>query len=360
MAMSVPPEDPEFLRDLNDRARTRRFDSPGADYDPLTADGPHLDRLGFPPRPDAATQSELRDLWFMMFTPPLAPIDFDFVLYPPVEENALRRGSSAGSRGRQTSLNWSGASIVARNGEMFTDVVGAWHVPTVSVPTNPPAGVTDFRSSTWIGLDGQRSYINATLPQIGTAQRVERISATVDKVTTYSWLEWFPTIKEVTLTGLPISPGHRVAAWLRVIPPDPTAIPAEPMAVRMLIMNLSFPGPKPYAAFQIPVPRVTFPPGSPFKVQPEVAGATAEWIMERPTAPTGLPRELPHFDEVVFNPCFALTAPDLSGPFQVAKFAGVNLIQMFRRENAPSGGTRVLAKAKRTGRNAFKIAPRAP
>ena len=349
--MTVPPEYPEFLRELNG-PRTRRFAPPDGEYDPLTAGETLLDSLGFPSRPDAATQGDLRDLWLMMFSPPLEPVPVIFELYPP-DQNSLRTGGFRGRSRRQSSLNWSGASIVAREGQMFTDVVGAWHVPTVSVPTSGPAGVTDFRSSTWIGLDGQRSYLNSTLPQIGTAQRVERISATVDKVTTYSWLEWYPTIQEVTITGLPISPGNRIGAWIRVIP-------GSPMSVRMLIMNLSV-APKKYAVFEVPVPRVPWPPGSPTKLQPEVAGATAEWIMERQTDPaTRLPRELPDFNEVVFNPCLALTAPDPSGPFRLARFAGVNLIQMFRRESTRSRGTRVLAKTKRTGRNTFKITPRTP
>jgi hypothetical protein len=354
MAMSVPPE-PEFLRNLNDDKITRRFAPLPPGYDAIRADDTLLDDLGFPPRPDDPAEHELRALWLEMFSAPLYRLEFSFVLYPP-EGNALRTGRVGRRGGRQSSLNWSGASVVARNGQMFTDVVGAWRVPTVSVPAIVPVGVTDFRSSTWIGLDGQCGYLNSTLPQIGTAQRVTRVGA-VDTVTTYCWLEWYPEIKEVTIPGLTVNAGNRMAAWVRVIPGFP---PGAPMAVRMLIVNLSI-SPKPYAVFQVPVPAISWPPGSAVKLQPKVAGATAEWVMERPTNPdTHLPRELPHFTPVEFDPCFALTAPDPSGPRRLARFAGVNLIQMFRRENTLRRGTRVLAKAKRTGRNTFRVAPRVP
>src|SRR5262249_15350233 len=71
----------------------------------------------------------------------------------------------------ESSRNWSGLYITPRDGQMLTEVRGMWKVPKVSLPPGSegqPPGL--FHSSTWIGLDGQRPYHNASLPQIGTEQ----------------------------------------------------------------------------------------------------------------------------------------------------------------------------------------------
>ena len=70
---------------------------------------------------------------------------------------------------RESSLNWSGAYVTPRNGRQFTEVHGRWEVPAVAVPSGT-SGSPEFRSSIWIGLDGQRRYFDSSLPQIGTAQ----------------------------------------------------------------------------------------------------------------------------------------------------------------------------------------------
>jgi hypothetical protein len=76
----------------------------------------------------------------------------------------------------ETSPNWSGAYITPKRSRMFTEVHGSWQVPTPSPPVDgkgsPPAD-GDYRSSAWIGLDGQRRYLNSSLPQIGTSQFVK-------------------------------------------------------------------------------------------------------------------------------------------------------------------------------------------
>ena len=47
----------------------------------------------------------------------------------------------------------------ARNGRQFTEVHGRWEVPAVAIPSGRAS--PEFRSSIWIGLDGQRRYFNS-------------------------------------------------------------------------------------------------------------------------------------------------------------------------------------------------------
>ena len=36
----------------------------------------------------------------------------------------------------------------------------------------------EYKSSCWVGLDGQRAYADSTLPQIGTEQSINKVSPT--------------------------------------------------------------------------------------------------------------------------------------------------------------------------------------
>jgi hypothetical protein len=75
---------------------------------------------------------------------------------------------------------------------------------------------------------------------------------------------------------------------------------------------------------------------SPFEGTPpsaqidKVSGATAEWILERPTHldDDGL-YELPNYNTVVFSSCFAVTAFDPASPGHTQTLPGAKLINMF-------------------------------
>ena len=71
---------------------------------------------------------------------------------------------------------------------MFVEIRGSWQAPVVAPPT--PGEIGEFHSSTWIGLDGQRRYLNSSLPQIGTAQYVD-VTAAATTFTTKAWWQWW-------------------------------------------------------------------------------------------------------------------------------------------------------------------------
>jgi hypothetical protein len=95
-------------------------------------------------------------------------------------------------------------------------------------------------------------------------------------------------------------------------------------------------------------------------LQPKVAGGTAEWVMERPTilGSTDL-YELPDYDQVVFDPCYALSAvapgpPTVLGTLE--RITGPTLTRMFRVADSPHRAV-TISKAKRLGPFAFKMSP---
>src|SRR4030095_2575914 len=110
----------------------------------------------------------LAEFWTEMFSPPLVFTQAEFRLFAdPVLVSARVLVTAIGQR--ESSSNWSGAYVTPRTGRRFTEVHGRWEVPAVAVPSGT-IGSPEFRSSIWIGLDGQRRYFDSSLPQIGTAQ----------------------------------------------------------------------------------------------------------------------------------------------------------------------------------------------
>jgi hypothetical protein len=318
---------------------TIRFGFPGPEFNPLTAEKDELLGFGIPPKPDEETQPALFAYWVQMFTPPIAAVDVQFSYAYSRSDNFRRAGAIAGRTRQQASRNWSGASITPRDGRMFTEVVGTWRVPAVLAP--PADG--KYRSSTWIGLDGQRSYLDATLPQIGTGQHVDRVGGVATHVTE-SWVQWWPSREELTIGALPTSPGDRIFCWLTVL---------SPTWVHLLIENVDAPIIKKYAAFEwlsydIPWPDPTSP-----LIQPKVSGATAEWIMERQTkqGSTEL-HELPIYDEVVFG-CIANTALEPGDSVREEKLIGPTLIHMYKFEDDPHRAV-VISTAERLGDHSIR------
>ncbi|MDP8921551.1 MAG: G1 family endopeptidase [Chloroflexota bacterium] len=316
---AILPEDPdprEQLASMNVRAR--RFQVPD-EFDPLTASEKELEEYGFPPRPDQATQPELYAFWLELFSRPLTYVEADFSLALPDEYYSQSAGAPAARSRHEASLNWSGAYVTPRDGRMFTQVLGSWHVPTV-VP--PPGGspAATYGSSTWIGLDGQRSYLHSTLPQIGTGQFLNLIGIPGSK--TEAWIQWWPRCP-VTL-GMRVVPGDRMMAWLIVL---------NSTDVFFMLANYSR---GLYSAFVLTAPMVTLPPHVSAPVQANVSGATAEWVMERP-APCPHPDlfDLPDYSPVVFNNCYAVSAPAPGGAIRVETLAGARLIRMYAVKENP-------------------------
>jgi len=321
--IELPPEPPnepfdpvELLKRIN--AAATRYDVP-AGFDPRTADPADLDRLGLPQRPDQT--SELFDFWQRMFSPPLSFETADFSYALPMPGNIQSAGAPFAGWRHESSLNWSGAFITPRDGRMFTQILGSWHVPAVSVP---PGGAArgNYGSSTWIGLDGQRSYLNSTLPQIGTGQFLNPVGGPAGPQTT-AWIQWWP-LPPLTLP-LSIIPGDEVMCWLIV-----TSL----TDVLFLIKNHSI---GPLYHWSLPAPVVVFPPYHPASIQAEVSGATAEWVMERPAIwPTTTLYDLPSYSPVTFHDCIAVSARTPVSPIRVDRLIGPTLIDMYKIEPNPT------------------------
>ena len=332
--MTTPPPQVD-LPSLLSRIRREAtfFPIPPEGFDPQTAKPEQLEEFGIPPRPDPKVQRELATFWKTMYALPLefikaSPESFSFAREEIIISDKLRVAPGVG---RESSLNWSGAYITPRNGQRFTEVHGAWNVPLVTAPSGM-ASTAELHSSIWIGLDGMRRYLDSSLPQIGTAQILN--APTLPPVSTSTWWQWWlrdHSFPPITLP-LVVEPGHRVMCSLIVM---------SDTSVKFIIENRT--SNKIFPPFTMPAPK-TDPPGS---IQVTVSGATAEWIVERPTNPaTGELYELPDYDAVDFTNCLAVSAGVPLGPGRDQTLEGARLINMYKVERNPSR-TVVISKAER-------------
>jgi hypothetical protein len=283
-------------------------------FDPLAASQAELSALWFPTRPDPAVQPASYAFWQEIFAPPLEFEAFDFRFL------ALFTTQSRGFFGqlprRQTSLNWSGAYITPRDGTVFSSIRAKWQVPTPTVPTGGSAG-DKYRSSTWIGFDGQRRYYRSTLPQIGTAQDIDPVTG-VPTDSFVAWWQWwvrddtgqaYPT----TLVAPKMHAGDLVMCLMQVA--------ADRAGVFFVIRNLSTN--RAVHFFQGAPPDNW---GQPFKVP----GATAEWVMERSAdAPDPTPLQLPDYGTVDFRHCGATAINLNSGATVERSLSAARLIDMY-------------------------------
>jgi hypothetical protein len=334
-------------------ATTQVFAVP-ENFDPRTADAARLAELGLPPKPDRATQPELYALWWKMFSPPLRFVDAEFSFPVDLQHDAfgplltgLGRGFPHDSFGStqplgtpgtryESSLNWSGGYITPKNGRMVTELYGMWQVPTPSPPAGAPANA-DYHSSTWIGLDGQRRYLNSSLPQIGTAQFVTLVNGQATQ-TINAWWQWWARGRRLPPVGLSLAvkPGDLIICSLIVI---------NRTTVRFYIKNQTtgnFVRP-----FDRPAPSVG---RAAARVQLKVSGATAEWIMERPRdlRPPYPLYELPDYGTVLFSNCLAVAAHDPGSAGVSQTLPGAVLVSMFAVRQNPQR-TAKISVAERVG-----------
>ena len=94
------------------------------------------------------------------------------------------------------SYNWSGYAATSTTDQYFTQIVGAWQVPTVTCTAE------DRIASVWVGLDG---YNDSTVEQDGTESQCYE-----GKPIYYSWYEMYPagTIE----VGTTVHPGDVILA----------------------------------------------------------------------------------------------------------------------------------------------------
>ena len=298
--------------------------APPKGFEPLKASAAELVRFGFPPEPDHPKMPERHAFWTKMLSGPLefVPPEFGFPNEPELHRIAPRHQGGGGGPRRETSLNWSGAYIKPTHASRFTEIHGAWIVPTPSLPKGPknqPLPSGSYRSTTFIGLDGQRRYFGSSLPQIGTASLIDVDAKGKTSKRTYAWWQWWVRgqhLPEHSITSVPVSPGETVLCSLVVI---------SPTIVRLSLKNQETG--KFFGPVDVPAPYADRP-NLP-RVQVKVTGATAEWITERPTSfdEKHSLYELPDYGEIRFSDCHAVSSSTGSAE-QLQKLDLATLIKM--------------------------------
>jgi hypothetical protein len=198
-------------------------------------------------------------------------------------------------------LNWSGAVISPPWPKRITLAVAGWIVPEVSHPPLPALFTQADAPKTliWVGLDGHNGRLpKISLPQIGTFHTPDATGENRH----FAWLYWWyhvpkpknpPEISKIL--NLQIYPGQEIMAGLWVM------ISGD---VSLFIKNQST---GEYRSKLIK--RQTLPDIEPL-------GSSAEWIVERPTAPTigGKLFPLADYGTIDFKYCMALAADKPYGP----------------------------------------------
>ncbi len=322
-------EDPGPAPKSDSKNQFQAFPKSGLQVDPGDSG------FGVPPPPGADAPVALRELWGRIFGKRLFLIPF----VPPgpslVEQSVriLRREppgfSMSGSS--QDSGNWAGAYATANGGKHLGTMLGLWQVPLdASVPVGrDPA---DYACSIWIGLDGQRRYFDSSLPQIGTL-----IQFKDGKRVDFAWVQWWErdsTSNDFLQLDLPVAPGDLIGAFLHV---------TDPTHVWFVIVNLSI----------VPVRKaVAFLASAPLNgAEPVVFGATAEWVVERPSH-VGLTTM---FDLPDFGHCniagLALQTAQIGAPLfegDLRDMAYARLIRMLDQRTDPPR-TAIIAMPHRAG-----------
>ena len=330
-----------FLEELNSGTIFPALNmKPG--FDCRTADKAELEALGLPACPDETADRVLWNLWMKFFTPGLVLLTDRFYLQEEgrrqshVRQSFATRCTCLRSNRQETSLNWSGAYVTATNGRRFHDIYGIWTVPEVTAPAGADR---DYFSSIFIGFDGQRRYVDASLPQIGTRQDVTLKGG----IRYETWWEWFARGQFNWPVRMPLSvqPGQSVLCWMTVM---------SPRRVRFMMKNLDT---NQGLVFIRESPEIPLA-GSTFR--PRVSGATAEWVVERPTGPTGDFEQPPGFAGVTFDSCVAVASGDTAGT-RVQDLTGTRLIHMVEARNTPSR-TMLIAEARQRASQSLRVSCR--
>lgn len=314
MMAPVPP------RSFADMDKRTKFHDPPRDplFDPLIATPQQLDAVHFPAKPDRRLFPRFHASWTAFFTPPpgvafrymtgaLQPAPADPIVLSP------RWGPVGGKLRKESSGNWSGAYVKPSHGASLRQVAGRWKVPTVSRPGNALPN-TSYVSSTWIGFDGQRQYRHSSLPQIGTEQIAGPLPK--DRASPYNaWVQWWEREHQLgpRLLTITVQPGDDVYVMLSVLSPT------VGLSFTVVRFHLRV-GAVILGAFDVTAPSsLEVPP-----VQYQVSGATAEWIMERPSPleTPGVPYDLPAYAPFNFEQCAAVAEDPFGTRFEVGLSPG--------------------------------------
>lgn len=296
------------------------YPEPPSGFDVRTATALQLARYGFPERPPPESEQPEFDFWEEMFASPVEFVQPQFARSDASQRRVPRPRHRFGHR--ENSANWSGAYITPIRPGRMLQVAGSWTVPMPAAPDTPPSGVdpanADYRSSTWIGIGGHRSF--NTLPQIGTSQRVVLVNRS-PRIEFEAWWQWWIKHDQahhepIRIANFPVRANDKIFAMLTVEAPWPGD-------VRFVLVN---PGAGRFVAFKVRAPAGILP-----------LGATAEWIHERPAKPGSRIRyPLPDCGDVVFRHCLAWSAPDFGTSMTLQKLDRfARLIRMVETFDAP-------------------------
>jgi hypothetical protein len=265
-------------------------------FDATRATPSQLDEHCLPREPDPETQPALSEAWHRMFDPPHNWVSPEIA--PQAEHNIpqTRQLFFSATTRYADSRNWCGAEIAPHGANQFVQIFGEWTVPTPVIPPPDRRGRQDlpntYKNSTWIGLDGDRQYHNSSLPQVGTDQylTVDPMGREIRKFQVFFqwWARDQVKLDSEIIRGIEIEAGMSVMGLIWAF--DPTHVVFrnfEPLNQITLFVRES--------------PQTK-------TIRPVISGATAEWIMERPTISKLRATTLELFaayDKVYFKHCVA-------------------------------------------------------
>jgi hypothetical protein len=282
-------------------------------FNPLEAKPEDLLKYGLPARPDYVTQPNLLAAWKRIFAQPATFVQAIFArdpieVLPAPPPNAH---SMVLSTRIEDSQNWSGAMVVPDGGNQIVQIFGEWTVPRPDLPAfsddlGPAGQANDYDCSTWIGLDGDRRYLDSTMPQVGTAQVLHVGANGTATPEYYAWFEWwarYPVkLLRRRLKHFLINSEMSVMAMIAVMDSQNVAVIFRTFAGSASQITLFF----------RPIPDVFVDASKMTQVTPHISGATAEWIMERPHTPGAPPTVFdlfPSYTGTQFSYCVAGMAP---------------------------------------------------
>jgi hypothetical protein len=284
----------------------------------------------------------LLETWLAMFGPPVRLVTAgltrargEFATHPRLnsEPAVVLEGNPTRY---ETSLNWSGAYAVPSDGKMFVHVSGRWVVPRPSLPlpidqVPPGPGGVCYACTTWVGLDGQRQYVDSSLPQVGTRSVLQVMPDGSETCSAIAWCQWWvagdPNSQPQDIS-VPIEPDDVVSCLLRV---------TDETHVIVSITNLS-------TNIGTNV-CMTLP-----EAGTRIAGATAEWIMERPMIVHQQPKlyPFPNYTSTELISCQAQAAIGPGSPESEETLERANFIRMFEVRANPERTAYISMSKKRS------------
>lgn len=218
---------------------------------------------GYPLPPDPRLWPKGYKLWLNEVTKARILVDPGLIENPHIRHNYGHTRA-----GPKTDPGWSGVELTS--GGPYAWIWGTWVVPSVTGEGN---GETFCGlSATWLGIDGDNT---TDLAQAGTEQDACP-AADMDLTAYRAWTELLPGQQaESVLTNITVSPGDVVflELWIGQIGTGFATVTGKDLFM-ILCLGVTTSGEEPAG-------------GACFNYTPlagaVVSGATAEWIMERPT-----------------------------------------------------------------------------